>query len=413
MQSSPLSLTLYNIAALSAMPLLFPVLALHPRLRGGLGQRLGAPTPRPRGAVWLHGSSAGDLAALIPLGHRLTAAGALPVYSAWTRAGHQMAAGRLGGDTTVFRAPLDVAPAVGRVLKRLRPPLVVLECLELWPALVSGCARRGIPVAVVNGRLSESSLARYGWARWLFGPCFGSLALVTALTEGDARRFVQAGVPAERVFVEASSKHAATPPGTAVERVGPSLVLGSVHREEEPVLLPWLPRLVRRLPGLRVVVAPRYTHRAVAVRRRLERMGLDVALESMDQPARVLVADTMGRLAAHYRGATVAFVGGSLVPCGGHNLIEAAAAGAAVLTGPYLDHCSREAALLVERGAGTVVCDGASFYHQAEALLGDPERAALVGRRGREVAADLSRAADRIAARLLRLLATTRSRREW
>jgi 3-deoxy-D-manno-octulosonic-acid transferase len=302
----------------------------------------------------------------------------------------------------VFRAPLDLAPAVGRTLESLRPSLLVLECLELWPTLVSACARRGVPVAVVNGRMSGRSLSRYEVAGWLFRPCFRALSLVTALTDEDAGRFVRAGVPPARVVVEPSSKHGELPLGRRMGEGAPRLVLGSIHRQEEAVLLPWLPRLVRGIPGLSVVVAPRYPSRAGHLRRRLAGLGLDVAFEG--HPAPVTVLTCMGRLARHYRGATVAFVGGSLVPRGGHNLVEAAAAGAAVLAGPHLAHCRREAELLVREGAAAVVCDGGSFCHHAEGLLRRPRRARRMGERGREVAAGLSRSADRIAARLIRLL---------
>jgi len=393
-----LPLVLYNVAACSAVPLVLPVLALHPRLRGGLGQRLGAAdggveTVGPR--VWLHGSSAGDVGALIPLGRRLGRAGLHPVYSAWTRSGYELARRRLAPDATVFHAPLDLAPLVGRVLDRLRPSLLVLECLELWPALVSGCVQREIPVAVVNGRMSERSLRGYVGAGWLFGPCFRSLALVAALSDGDAERFVRAGVPRSRVHVESSSKHGDPECGSRSAREPPLLVLGSIHRAEEEALLPWVPRLLARVPGLRVVVAPRYPHRAPEIRRRLDELGIF--------GQRVTVVGTMGDLATHYGAATVAFVGGSLIPHGGHNLVEAAARGAAVLTGPYTTHCADEAARLVAARAAVVVCDGPSFCDRALDLLLHREATTRTGERGQQVARELSGAADRLARRLATL----------
>jgi 3-deoxy-D-manno-octulosonic-acid transferase len=354
--------------------------------------------------VWLHGSSAGDVVALVPLARRLARAGLPVVTSAWTRSGYEMARRRMDGG--VFRAPLDLAGPVGSVLESVRPTLLVLECLEMWPTLVGACQRRGIGVAVVNGRLSERSLGLYRRARWLFGPCFRGISMVSALTDEDAARFVEAGVPAERVAVAPSSKHALWDPLTPT--AGPDggrLVLGSVHRGEERLLLPWIPQLLATAPGLEVVVAPRYPHRAARVQRQLRRLGVTSGLLSTgaaDQ--RVRVVDTIGVLPEQYRGATVSFVGGSLVPRGGHNIVEPAACGSAVLVGPHTAHCQEEARSLVEAGCARVVRSGEEFSQEVTSLLQDRAEAARRGRQGLAVAAELGAAADRIALRLLALL---------
>ncbi len=197
----------YNAACVVATPAALPLLALHPRLSGALRQRLALEGPAlDRPPVWLHGSSAGDVAALLPLARRLQHQGEAVALSTWTRSGHDMAS-RRGGDAAIFRAPLDLPGPVEAVLHGLTPRGLVLECLEMWPHLVSACHARGVPVAVVNGRLSAASLAAYRRLRWLFEPCFAGLSLVSALTEDDARRFVAAGTPRSRVRVLSSSKH--------------------------------------------------------------------------------------------------------------------------------------------------------------------------------------------------------------
>lgn len=394
----------YDLAARALVPLVTPMLALHPRLRGDLAQRFGrwrlqGPIDHP---IWLHGSSAGDVAALVPLARRLGAQGFPLVLSAWTRSGHQMARQRLESSVQVFRAPLDLAPTVRRVLDRLQPRLLVLECLELWPSLVAACARRGIPVAVVNGRLSVRSLRNYRRVDRLFRPCFASLSLVTALTPEDAGRFAEAGVDPRWIVVASSSKHDRLddpPARPTVDRGrarGCKLVLGSIHREEESMLLDWLPRLLQRFSDLELVVAPRYPHRAGAVRRRLQRLGAPCR---PSPGARVTVVDTIGTLADQYREATVAFVGGSLVAKGGHNLVEPASAGAAVLTGPHTEHCRGEARMLVQAGGAKVVGPG-SVQRETEALLQSPREAGRMGQRARRVAGELAGACEKIAGHL-------------
>ena len=393
----------YNAACAVATPATLPLLAIHPRLSGAFWQRLALEAPAPRRALWLHGSSAGDVAALLPLARRLERQGAVVALSAWTRSGHDMAA-RRGGDAVAFRAPLDLPGPVETTLDRLAPRCLVLECLEMWPHLVSACHARGVPVAVVNGRLSESSLAAYRRLRWLFEPCFAGLSLVTALTEADARRFVVAGARRSRVHVLSSSKHGdARPPALAGPL--PRLVLGSLHRAEEELIFPCLPRLLARAPGVQLVVAPRYPHRAASVRRALERRGLRASMLSAGTASGgVVVVDTMGQLADQYNGARVAFVGGSLIPHGGHNVVEAAARGAPVLVGPHTRHCAREVELLREAGGAEVVEDGARLCRQALLLLEDDARYAAARDAGLSVAAALAGAADEVARLVLALL---------
>jgi 3-deoxy-D-manno-octulosonic-acid transferase len=390
-----------------ALPLLLPLVAIHPRLRGRVGQRLGlAPAPAVARPVWLHGSSAGDVVALEPLARRLASRGLPLALSAWTRSGHQMARARMADEALIFSAPLDLGWSVGATLYRLQPRCLVLECLEIWPALVSACHRRGIPVAVVNGRLSRSSLRAYRRLRWLFEPCFRSLALVTALTGRDAERFERAGVPGQRISVWSSSKHAALLPGPP-RQPSQKLVLGSVHRDEERILLPWVARLLRETPDLSVVLAPRYPHRAAAVKQRLEGLGLRAELDSAAAAgARVLVLDRMGTLAEQYADARVAFVGGSLVDRGGHNLLEPAARGVPVLVGPHTHHWRQESGRLLAEGGAAVVTDGQAFYGQARQVLLNHQVHAERSRAARQVALRMAASADGIAGQLLRLMGT-------
>ena len=403
----------YEATATLLAPAAMPLLALHPRLSGGLRQRLGLqhgqpPLQRP---VWLHGSSAGDVAALVPLATRLADLGLPLALSAWTASGFQMArlrAEQLDLPATVFHAPLDLPGPVGAVLDRLQPGCLVLECLELWPTLVGSCQRRRIPVAVVNGRLSPSSLGHYRRLRWLFEPCFAALSRVSALTPEDAARFVAAGTPAGRVSVLSSSKHGGLVGAAAPECKDhidqpAKVVLGSLHQQEEQLLFPRIPRLLEAVPGLRLVVAPRYPHRAGAVVRRLGALGVAASLWSVSSDMEVQVLDRMGPLAEQYVGARAAFVGGSLVKRGCHNVMEPAARGVPVLTGPHTDNVRQELRMLLEAGAATVVQDGPSFARQLLELLGQPQQWQARSQAALAVAARLAHAADQLAEMILEL----------
>jgi 3-deoxy-D-manno-octulosonic-acid transferase len=250
-------------------------------------------------------------------------------------------------------------------------------------------------VALVNGRLSPGSTRRYGWAPALFEPCFRGLSFVSALDSQQAARFVAAGVPAERVIACASSKHGSLPPEPSWPG-RPKLVLGSLHRGEERMLLPALVALRGRIPRLELVLAPRYPHRARRLVARLRRAGLPAELASMDRAAPVVVVDQMGDLAQHYRQARAAFVGGTLVPRGGHNVVEPAARGVPVLVGPYTQHCAVEVQRLVDADAASVFDEPARFGELAETLIRRPALAERRGRAARGVAVELATAADRI-----------------
>jgi 3-deoxy-D-manno-octulosonic-acid transferase len=402
--SARLCLTLYSALYGLSLPLLLPLLAWHPRLRGGLAQRLGStgriPGTSP-GPVWLHGASAGDIVALTPLVRRLQSSGVPAVVSAWTRSGAEMATLGLDGIGRVIRAPLDLAGPVRATLDRLAPRALVLECLEMWPRLVCACHRRGIPVVVVNGRLSPRSLSLYRRARWLFEPCFRGLSRVVASSEEHARRFVLAGAPAERVTIATSTKYCDLQIRDLHRRAPRRrIVLGSLHDGEEQRLLPRIPPLLQQEPAAEVVVVPRYPHRAAATRRRLARLGIRAGSATEADPAagdigRVLVVDGMGQLARLYHNARAAFIGGSLVPHGGHNPVEAAACGCPVLIGPSTYNCSQEVKLLLDCGGGIEVSDGDAWLHQTLQLLRDPTRFAECSAGGLTAARTLVEASRR------------------
>ncbi|MCA9668816.1 MAG: hypothetical protein KC503_24650 [Myxococcales bacterium] len=383
----------YDGLQLLALPLSLPLLAAHPRLRGGLAERLGAAPRCDDAPIWLHGSSAGDVAALLPLARRLHGS---KVLSSFTRAGEQLARQRLahGWDQPprLFRLPIDWSPLCRRAIRRVAPRALILECLELWPALVGAAQRRDVPVVIVNGRLSERSLARYARLPSLFRPRFAALAQVNAIDGQHAERFARAGVPAERVAVVGSSKHGDMPSGGSFVSSRARVVFGSVHAEELSVL-DALPGLFARWPALEVEVAPRYARDVAAARRRIDKLPLDAA-----QRQRVVLRDQMGGLAQAYGGAALAFVGGSIAPRGGHNVVEPASRGAHVVVGPHTEACANEVAALCRAGVLSRISDASELVAVADRVLATPApaRAESAVAAARALAGE----ADRLALRL-------------
>lgn len=405
MRSSPwerLAAAVYGAAGSLVLPFSLPFFIWHPRLRGRWLERLGILPAIPwRGAVWFHGSSAGDVNALLPLASRMLARNRPVVLSCFTRAGADLLVSRdATSGALLLRAPLDLWWIVQRVLRQLAPRLLVLDTLELWPALLRAARRDGVPVALVNGRLSQGSLRRYRCLPALFRPAFESLAAVAALTEEYAERFREAGVQPEVVSVRSSSKHAALSPNLGARVRAPKIVLGSLHQaEEEAVLLPLLARL---RPDVRLEIAPRYPHRAAAICGIVERAGRRPTLLSASEPGAVIVHDRIGALAASYHDASIAFVGGSLIPHGGHNVVEPAACGVPVVTGAHVDHCRQEVEALRAVGAAEVAADGLAA---ASALVDRLDYRADLGAAACRVAREFSQAIEGTDALLEALLA--------
>jgi len=364
----------------------------------------GAPAGRP---VWIHAVSVGEVKAARPLVAALRAHDpSLPLsLSTSTPAGYETAC-RAFPDLYVFHAPLDLAFVVRRVLRRLRPRLLVLLELEVWPALLRAADEAGIGPAIVNGRMTEKSWKSYRrWSWWL--PEFDRLRLVAAQDETYGRRIADLGVPESRIRVTGNLKHElADPPAreavaALAARTGlgdghPVFVAGSTHAgEDELAAAAWM--AAGGGPACHFVLVPRHRERVPDVVRALKRMGLESALHSRGEPGRgrstVLVVDTMGELEAFFALASVVFLGGSLAPVGGHNVLEPAAASAAVLVGPHLESCRAEAERLRAAGGLEIVPDGAALAARLTALLADREARASMGRKARAAVSGLRGAA--------------------
>ena len=293
-------------------------------------------------------------------------------------------------------APLDHPWCVAAALSRVEPVLLALVETELWPSWIAAAKRRRVPVVVVSGRLSDRSFPRYRRVRRLLTPTLRRLDAVGARSDLDAARFVELGVPEERVCVTGDLK-LEPPEGVATLATDlvralsevPVIVAGSTHPgEEEPAQIALLACEREGLPAA-LVVAPRHLQRAAQVERELVAAGRRVRRRSrLEGPplksGEVLLLDTLGELSAVYAAASVAFVGGTLAPVGGHNLIEPIFAGCPVVFGPHVHNVRVHAELAETSGAGVRVPDAEGLAAAVVDALRDPESRRTRVARGQE-----------------------------
>lgn len=371
-----------------------------------VGDRLGRLAPDERAAassapaLWIHAASVGELTAVRPLLAQLRTRfpGRLVAVSTLTRTGLALAR-ELPDVHIAFLLPLDAPGPIRGLLRTLRVEAFFFTETEIWPTLLSALAESRVPAIMVSGRISERTLARARWLRPLYR---GALGTVTCCmqTDDDAARIVALGADPRRVQVAGSLKfdaEAAEPPAD-VRTVGALLegrkvvVAGSTHEGEEAILVDVLMRLGLGHPGLLLLLAPRHPERFDGVAATIAAhdvplvrwSALVAGAGTVPQTAGVVLLDTVGVLAHCYALGQVAFVGGSLVPVGGHNLLEPAALGLPVLTGPHSFSAAEVARLLLAAGAARTVRDADELAAAVTELLRDPAGRRRLGAIGRE-----------------------------
>jgi len=383
-----------------------PVL-LARRRRAGYGRdlvqrlgRLGHGLPsEPR--CWIHAVSVGESTAAVPLvegiRHRWPELGV--VVSTITPTGARIVAERLAGTATHRYFPIDLPGPVRRALDTARPRFFIAIETELWPNFLRALARRGIPAMIANGRISDRSFRRYRWVGWLMRRVLADVSVFAMQTDEDARRIIALGAPPARVVVTGNLKSDLVPEAIAEDtsawrerlRLGADArlwIAGSTHRGEEAVVLDAFQRVRTRCPGLALLLAPRHPERAGEVEDLIRGRGLAAARRSRlpvnGAPGAVVILDTVGELAALYSLAEVVFVGGSLVPVGGHNVLEPAMRGKPVLVGPHMSNFREGAELLERSGGGLVVKDGPELERELARLLEDRDLARRMGEAARQ-----------------------------
>jgi len=416
----------YVVAASALLPAWLWRLPRARRYRAGLAQRLGLAPRLPQGPrVWIHCASVGEAAIPGALVAGLQARHPTwdVVFSTNTDTGADRLRELYPG-ATVFYMPLDFSACVRATFRRVRPSLVLLVELEVWPNFLEVCRDRGVPVGIVNGRIGTGSRRSLRALSRLCRRLWEPVRVCCARSRDDAEGFVSAGMPPERVFDCGSLKYDALRAGPDAEEVArlralfgfetgaPVLVAGSTHAGEEAVLGAAYANLRRKHPGLRMVVVPRHVERAAEAVAELEGEALPVVRKTALDGGRavaggdeVIVLDTVGELAACYGLAACAFVGRSLVPPGGgQNMMEPVALGLPVVVGPHTGNFKPEMALLRRANGIVEVQDGAGLEAALGRLLGDPATARRVGDAGRAVIEASRGATQRTLDRLAPLL---------
>jgi 3-deoxy-D-manno-octulosonic-acid transferase len=385
------------LLAAAGLPVAAAGLAMRPAWRAGLGERLGLRTPEVERPIWVHGASVGEILAATKLVDVLAANGHAVLASTMKPTGRAVLA-RTRPAVPRRLAPIDHPWCVAMALERAAPAALVLVETELWPNWITAAARRGIPVAVVSARISDRSFGRYQRVSALARRVMGRLSAVGARSAEDARRFAALGVPVERIEITGDLK---LEPPLGEPQIAPDLsrmlgdtpfwVAASTHAGEEEAALLALSSAEAAGISTALVLAPRYPlERAAEVARTVASHRRKLRIRSRHEagdplaPGEVLLLDTLGELPAVLARARLAFVGGSLSPIGGHNVVEPALVARPVLFGPHTHHVRDAAALLLASGGARRVADATELAAGVLEWLRDPARAKTAGEDARQ-----------------------------
>ncbi|MGQ0810412.1 MAG: 3-deoxy-D-manno-octulosonic acid transferase [Nitrospiraceae bacterium] len=419
----------YNILLILASPIILLVLLAKKRCRPGLLQRLGLGEPddrfssdgQSRKLIWIHAVSLGEVVAAAPLVRELR--GRYPEYrlvvSTVTETGREAVEQRLAGMAQHRYAPLDFPWVVSRAIRRLNPSLYLFVETELWPNLLRALKQRGVPTILINGRLSSRSFSRQqlGIVRAFYRDLLRSISFCLMQSPRDVERIIALGADPNRVRRIGNIKF--DQPLPAVGKAGPQMsrqllglhdmdelfVAGSTHPGEEEQIVSSYRTLHKEFPSLVLLLAPRHIERTDQVEAMIRAAGCLVSrrstmngngrVDSTTAEPRVILLDTRGELALVYQFAVVSFVGGTLVPVCGHNLLEPAMWGKPVLFGPNTDHCAEVAALLLQAGGGASVSNAGQLVRETERLLRDRSELHTMGESARQVVIENQGALER------------------
>ncbi|MGY4531582.1 3-deoxy-D-manno-octulosonic-acid transferase [Pseudomonas sp. TE3786] len=391
--------TLYTLLFHLGLPLIALRLFLRARKAPAYGQRIGERfafglPPLQPGGIWVHAVSVGESIAAAPMIRALRARyPQLPItVTCMTPTGSERIQALFAGDTLIQHCylPYDLPWAAARFLRRVQPKLAVIMETELWPNHIHQCAKRGIPMALANGRLSERSARGYARFAKLTAPMLAEMSLLAVQTETEAERFRSLGARPECVSVTGSIKFDLSIDAELLQRAAalrtewqigtrPVWIAASTHAGEDEIILAAHQQLLTRHPEALLILVPRHPERFNSVFELCGRIGLNTVRRSTAAPVndttQVLLGDTMGELLFLYALADIALVGGSLVANGGHNLLEPAALGKPVLAGPHLFNFLDIAAQLREAGALREVANAQQLAAVVNELWQKPEAA--------------------------------------
>ncbi len=367
--------------------------------------------PTDWGGLWVHAVSVGEVQAILPLIRQIIEQNpAMPItVTTTTPTGSARVREQLGDQVFHVYLPYDLPPALTGFIRRVRPRALLMVETEIWPNLLYLCRRHGIYTLLANARLSEKSARRYLRLGRFTRQTFAGIDHIAAQAEADAARFRELGVPAERVSVTGSIKFDMRIPASLDERVEvlrrdwggrPVWIAGSTHEGEDELVLFAHHQVLARFPEALLILVPRHPERFERVGSLCKRERLRMARRSRggeyDGSTQVYLGDTMGELPVMLGSADVAFIGGSLVPTGGHNMLEAAAQGVAVCFGPHVFNFATISRMLIEEGAAVQVENETALADRVIAWFEDASARAEVGENGRRVVAQNRGALQRL-----------------
>ncbi|MBI4962077.1 MAG: 3-deoxy-D-manno-octulosonic acid transferase [Desulfomonile tiedjei] len=388
-----------------------PKIALRSKYRRSLSGKLGrlpesfVPETLARPRIWFHAVSVGEVVALSPLVaavKELTPSASV-IVSTGTETGQDQAAEMIPEADGLIYLPLDFPAFVDPVVQRIQPDLFVLMETELWPNLIHSLKKTGAKVALANGRISDRSFPRYKRLRALFSPVLEQIDLFLMSSDSDARRISEMAAPASRIQITGNTKFDAALteiPVEAEERIrdmfslAPNakvFVAGSTHPGEHEMVLDAYLSLREEFPDLVLILVPRHIERTPSIIAAMKdrnmaapflRSSVDQGTRRRDEP--VIIVDCTGELFQVFSVASLVFMGGSLVPKGGQNILEPAAWGKVVMFGPSMEDFRDARDILVRAGAGREVAGTSDLVKKATEVLSNPQEAERLGKKGRE-----------------------------
>jgi len=422
---------LYNIAFMVFAVFSLPYLIARKKMHGSFGERLGAlpaAVVSAKGAVWIHAVSVGEAVLAVKLASKIKKEfpGEKVIVSTTTVTGNEIARSRgKGSIDALFYSPLDLSWIVRKVARSLSPKAYIMIETELWPNLLEELHSQGVPVALVNGRISDRSFRNYGKIASVMRRILGTLSLFCMQSERDAEKIKKLGAPAASVRVTGNMKFDENPAVGegrfySKEDLGfggtdDVIVCGSTHHGEEEALLDTFIALKDKHKDLKLIIAPRHIERAEAVGVYITSRGLKyrkfsgiAAGKDRGLSADVVLVDVIGHLKYIYAVATLIFIGGSLVKKGGQNPLEGASLGKPVVFGPNMSNFREISGILIEGGAAVTVKNDEELAGVFEELLADDRKREDIGRNAERIVKENAGALERTVREIAPLISDKR-----
>ena len=407
---------LYNIllfiAAVVTIPYYATKMILTGKYRKSLGPKLGFMSHKifeemkgsPR--IWIHAVSVGEVTAAAPVVASLRTyfPEACIVFSTSTATGQEMARRIATTATSFIYYPLDIPWVVTKIIRRVRPDVVILTETELWPNFIRSCKEQGGKIIMVNGRISPRSFKRYAISRFFWKVILNAIDEMGVISEIDEERLKALGMPSSRIHVMGNAKYdslAAKASPEVQKEIERRLnlakgervfVAGSTHEGEEKIILDVYQSLLNKYPDFKLIIIPRHPERGQRVRTLARENGFEDCITMTEinggksrMGERIIIIDVIGELFKVYSLATVVFCGGSLMPKGGQNILEPAAWGKVIFYGPSMEDFREEKELLEKTGAGIMIESAAELRDRILELLSDPETLTVRGEAGRKM----------------------------